>query len=93
MKTGGYQIIDLEGKDIGSVSVTINGIYDKIESTRKPLLVSGLVVDGKEFHDFFAFCQEDATTFYLYFPFFGSGDYTSSYISVESDDTVTFTTL
>lgn len=54
MLTGGYQIIDLGGinHESGS-SVKHEGIYAKIEGTKKPLLFSGVVVDGTEYQDAF----------------------------------------
>lgn len=52
MKVGGYRIIDLKGTNFTvGTGVVIDGIYDKIESTRKPLYVSGVVVAGVEYHD------------------------------------------
>lgn len=56
MVKGGYQIIDLgdvdHRLDIGMVH---EGIYDKIEGTRKAILISGLTVQGVEYHDVFVF--------------------------------------
>jgi hypothetical protein len=55
MNKGGYQIIDLKGIDRkNGVGMVDEGIYDKIEGTRKPILVSGLVLEGQEYHDFYA---------------------------------------
>ena len=53
MKKGGYQIIDLENAPLeaGGDGVTIEGIYDLIEGTIKPIYLSGLVVDDIEYHD------------------------------------------
>lgn len=52
MKIGGYQIIDLGGKKLTSnVGMTYNGLYEKIEGTNKPILVSGINLGGKEYHD------------------------------------------
>lgn len=54
MVKGGYQIIDLRDVNhqigIGQVH---EGIYDKIEGTRKVLLFSGIVIAGTEYHDTF----------------------------------------
>lgn len=52
MKKGGYQIIDLENRNIAvGASSTYEGIYDKIEGTRKPIYVSGIQIGGVEYHD------------------------------------------
>lgn len=50
-KNGGYKIIDLHDVNLvtDSDAVTIKGVHEAIESNhRKPLLLSGLVVDGVE---------------------------------------------
>lgn len=52
---GGYKIIDLKGAPIKVSTATkavIPGVYDAIESTTKPILLEGLVVNdttNKEF--------------------------------------------
>lgn len=52
MKIGGYQIIDLENRNFTpGVGQVFNGIYEKIEGTRKPILVSGIRISGVELHD------------------------------------------
>lgn len=50
---GGYLIIDLNNKTFESgVGVVVDGIFDRIESTRKPVRFSNIVVDGaKEVRD------------------------------------------
>lgn len=50
---GGYQIIDLQDKNIvtGGSSVLIPGINDLIRGTYKPYLLSGIVIDGVEYDD------------------------------------------
>lgn len=55
MKKGGYQILDLKNTSftVGS-SVEISGAYETIEGTDKAILVSGLVVGGKQYDDVFA---------------------------------------
>lgn len=54
MSKGGYQIIDLKGANlVQEVPVKIEGIYDKIEGTTKPLLFTGVVIDGKEYRDIY----------------------------------------
>lgn len=54
MTKGGYQIIDLSGNSFTTgVSGYVQGAYEKIEGTRKVILVSGLEVDGIEYRDSF----------------------------------------
>lgn len=54
MVKGGYQIIDFGSKNhTTNVGMVHEGIYDKIEGTRKAILVSGLVFSGTEYHDMF----------------------------------------
>lgn len=54
MTKGGYQIIDLEGRELESgVGMVYDDIYKKIEGTRKAILISGLNVGGTEYHDTF----------------------------------------
>lgn len=55
MLKGGYKIIDLKGVTIASEGgTTIAGIYNAIENNyRKPLLLSGVVIDGVEKADVF----------------------------------------
>lgn len=52
---GGYQILDLNDTNLVSGNgKTIGGIYDLIEGNyRKPILLSGLVIDGIEQADVF----------------------------------------
>lgn len=53
-RKGGYKIIDLKGVNhTPSVGMLHNDIYDKIESTNKNILISGLVCDGIEYNDFY----------------------------------------
>lgn len=50
-KIGGYKIVDLHDVNLvtGANAVTIKGVHEAIESNhRKPILLSGLVVDGVE---------------------------------------------
>lgn len=57
MIKGGYKIIDFKDNPLttGGVATTITGIYDSIEvSYRKPLLLSGLTIDGIKRNDVYA---------------------------------------
>ena len=54
MTKGGYQILDLSGYNFNrNQSQIVKGAYEKIEGTRKVILVSGLVCDGIEYRDAF----------------------------------------
>ena len=66
MKKGGYQIIDLENLPFNDGGTkTIKGIYDLIEGTRKPIYVSGLVIDGIEYHDKYVDVYVDGSDYVL----------------------------
>lgn len=55
MKIGGYQIIDLENRNLTiGEGMQYKGLYEQIEGTRKPTLVSGIQIEGVELHDTFA---------------------------------------
>lgn len=54
MTKGGYQILDLSSNSFTTgASAYVKGAYEKIEGTRKVILVSGLEVDGVEYRDAF----------------------------------------
>lgn len=54
MVKGGYQIIDLEDRDLTpNKSTRYEGIYDKLEGTRKAILLSGITVDSVKYNDCF----------------------------------------
>ena len=66
MKIGGYQIIDLKGKNLTTdVGMVYEGIYDLIESTRKPILLSGIQVDDTEYQDVFTSVTINGSAFEL----------------------------
>lgn len=50
---GGYQILDLKGLKIVTNGVTVKGAYKTIESTNKPILVTGINKNGTELKDRF----------------------------------------
>lgn len=57
MIKGGYKIIDFKDTpfETGGATMIIEGIYDTVEASyRKPLLLSGLTIDGIERNDVFA---------------------------------------
>ena len=68
MIKGGYKIIDLKNTpfEVGGATMMIEGIYDSIEgSYRKPLLVTGLVMDGRECNDVFVTPMMESTNYVL----------------------------
>lgn len=55
MKKGGYQIIDLESRNLlDDDGVVYDGIYDTIKSTPKTYLISGLTIEDIDYNDEFA---------------------------------------
>lgn len=67
MTKGGYKIINFQDVNLVTTSedgVTISGIHDAIENTyRKPLLISGLTIDGVEKADTYATATASDNTF------------------------------
>ena len=52
MNKGGYQIVDLGGKSFTlGTGIVVDGAYDKIKGTRKPIYVSGIVIADVEYND------------------------------------------
>ena len=82
---GGYQIIDLKNKNITTdVGMVYEGIYDIMEGTRKPIMVTGMQVDEKEYRDAI-----------VDFTLVGSayiGEIHGKVMKVEDTDVVTFAT-
>lgn len=88
MLKGGYQVINLYDIDhpIG-VSVKHPGVYDKIESTRKVILLSGIKIAGKEYHDMFVFPIVSGNLFVMYLNKIGGDN--CFVINVDDDDNIT----
>lgn len=81
---GGYKIIDLKDTSLTEEPVKIDGIYDKIENSyRKPLLLSGIVIDGVEKNDAFIYVNVVGNTFTI--------DIYGGTIIVTSEDEVNYT--
>lgn len=52
MNKGGYQILDLKNTNFAlGTGAVVAGAYGKIAGTKKPILVSGIVIAGTEYHD------------------------------------------
>lgn len=91
MATGGYQIIDLHNADhrLGT-GIGHKGIYEKIEGTRKPILLSGIVVGGVEYHDTYIFPIVNGSS-YVAVVGRNPTSNTELHINIEDTDVVTFT--
>lgn len=97
-KNGGYQIIDLGGvtNAAGGAGITIPGVYEKIEGTVKPLLVSGLVYSytssgttvTKEVRDFYAVPSVSSGDFVIAIP--NDSNYN---LTIDDDDLVKVVTV
>lgn len=82
MNKGGYQIVDLGGKSFTlGTGIVIDGAYDKIKGTRKPIYVSGIVIAGVEYHDTYVDFTVNQTNF--------EGTIYGKKIVVQNNDTVT----
>lgn len=56
MAKGGYQIIDLKNEDLRTGighDFSDEKIYEILEGTRSPILLTNIVIDGVELHDTF----------------------------------------
>lgn len=52
MNKGGYQILDLKNKSFTlGTGALVAGAFDTIAGTKKPILVSGIVIAGKRYND------------------------------------------
>ena len=52
MNKGGYQILDLKNTNFAlGTGAVVSGAYSTIAGTKKPILVSGIVIAGTEYHD------------------------------------------
>lgn len=83
MKIGGYQIIDLGNKSLTTTAVTIDGIYELIEGTRKTILLTGVNIGAVEKHDLFAEVNVSSDDFVIH-AYGGT-------ITITDDDEVTYT--
>ena len=91
MTIGGYQIINLndENHSLGKGMVH-EGIYEKIEGTRKPILLSGIVVAGVEYHDTYIFPTVNGSSYVAVVGRNPTAN-TELHINIEDTDVVTFT--
>ena len=95
MKNGGYVIVDLGGVNFKyDTPVKIDGIYNKIKGGTKPLLFSGIVINGTAYRDRFVSPEITGSNYIV--PItdaaYTSGPSTmsmSKWLQVSSNDTVT----
>lgn len=84
MRIGGYQLVDLKNENFAvGTKKTIAGVYDLIEGTRKPILISGIQIASTEYHD--AFVTPVVSSSNFVFVVYG---YT---FTIDADDGITVT--
>ena len=82
MNKGGYQILDLKNKSFAlGTGAVVAGAFDTIAGTKKPILVSGIVIAGTEYHDTYVDFTVVSTAF--------EGTIYGKKISIANTDTVT----
>lgn len=82
MNKGGYQILDLKNTNFAlGTGAVVSGVYGKIAGTKKPILVSGIVIAGTEYHDTYVDFTINNTVF--------EGIIYGKKITIASTDTVT----
>lgn len=82
MNKGGYQILDLKNTNFAlGTGAVVAGVYGKIAGTKKPILVSGIVIAGTEYHDTYVDFTINNTVF--------EGIIYGKKITIASTDTVT----
>ena len=93
MAKGGYQIIDLENRNLLSGQPTkYDGIYDIIESTKSAILLTNITVDGVEMHDSFVTCSTHGDAIVLSFTVVDDGGGVEYHIFlVDNDNNITYT--
>lgn len=89
---GGYKILDFNGYTFftsttsAPKSTTIDGIYNRIESSDKAFLVEGYNLDGVEYKAFFtAFVVNNSGSFVTIF--------NNHYITISADDKIVVTAV
>ena len=82
MNKGGYQILDLKNTNFAlGTGVKVPGAFTTISGTKKPILVSGIVIAGTEYHDTYVDFTVNNTTF--------EGIIYGKKITIANTDTVT----
>lgn len=82
MNKGGYQILDLKNTNFAlGTGAVVAGVYGTIAGTKKPILVSGIVIAGKSYNDTYVDFTINNTAF--------EGTIYGKKITIASTDTVT----
>lgn len=82
MNKGGYQILDFKNTNFAlGTGAVVSGAYGTIAGTKKPILVSGIVIAGTEYHDTYVDFTINNTAF--------EGIIYGKKITIASTDTVT----
>ena len=82
MNKGGYQILDLKNTNFAlGTGAVVAGAFETIRGTKKPILVSGIVIAGTEYHDTYVDFTVVSSAF--------EGTIYGKKISITSTDTVT----
>ena len=82
MNKGGYQILDLKNTNFAlGTGAVVAGAYSTIEGTKKPILVSGIMIAGKRYHDTYVDFTVVSSAF--------EGTIYGKKISIANTDTVT----
>ena len=82
MNKGGYQILDLKNKSFAlGTGAAVAGAFDTIAGTKKPILVSGIVIAGKRYNDTYVDFTINNTAF--------EGTIYGKKIKITNTDTVT----
>ena len=88
---GGYKILDFNGYTFSTSttsapkSTTIDGIYDRIESSDKAFLVEGYNLDGVKYNAFFTTFVVSGGSFVTIF--------NNHYITISSNDKIVVTAV
>ena len=82
MNKGGYQILDLKNKSFAlGTGAVVAGAFETIRGTKKPILVSGIVIAGTDYHDTYVDFTVNNTAF--------EGTIYGKKITIANTDTIT----
>ena len=82
---GGYQIIDFKGVNFEpGIGKPIEGVYDLVSGTDKPIMITNFVVAGAKQHDFFAQVRLESGVFKI-----STSITNAKTINISNDDSVT----
>lgn len=89
MRNGGYKILDFKGVAFtDATEKTVAGTWDFLEESRKPTVISGLVIGSTEYPDLTANFTVDSSDYVAYIPTTATD---GIFIEVADDDGVTVT--